>query len=92
MSQSTKVVNELYNKTSELGTSMSSMYLIGAIVIGVILAIYGIMNLRSQNSSMGWISLVIAIIIVGIIYFNYNSTNNKPLASYEVVESFVDAV
>jgi len=48
MSDFTTVTNGLYDKSAELGTTMSMIYLIGAIVIGVIFIISAIMNFMSK--------------------------------------------
>ena len=166
-------VNEIYNGSAELGKFTSLMYLIGAIIVGVILVICAIMNFTaapyqttnatvtaigtignttnntntgigqqanisvsynvanknynsslptngktytlgqtitiqyspsnptqilnvgssSNNTTMGIISLVIPVILVGATYFNYYVTShNKMYASAEGVRTFMNNI
>lgn len=48
MSQSSTIVNDLYNTTSEIGSTMSTIYLVIGIVIAVIILISAIISFMSK--------------------------------------------
>ena len=108
MSQSTtEFVNGLYDQSAELGNTMNMIYLVIAIIIGVISVICAIINFASSPQptiiqvgseiktttsdpmATGSVSLVLAILVVGISYLNYYiSTHSKAYASMEGMRTF----